>query len=241
MDQILLLHGAIGAKDQFTSLAALLQDRFAVHTLDFYGHGGQPIPDEPFSITLFSKQVLDYLDQHSIKRVHIFGYSLGGYVGMYIAKHYPERINQLITLATKFYWDEPVAAKEIPQLNAGLIEQKLPAFAEQLRQRHQPQDWKLVLEKTKELLLNLGKNNALHLSDYTDIQTRCLILLGDRDKMVSLEETESVYVHLPLAQFGILPGTAHPLEQVDMSLLSFMIFHFISGQLRGNQPAKTKA
>ncbi|HPH85882.1 MAG TPA: alpha/beta fold hydrolase [Ferruginibacter sp.] len=230
MNQILLLHGAIGAKDQLSALSVLLTERYEVHAIDFYGHGGKPLPDEPFSIPMFSKQVLEFLDSRSIESIHIFGYSMGGYVGMYLAKHHPGRIRNLITLATKFYWDEPVAAKEIPQLNAGLIEQKLPAFAQQLLQRHHPQDWKTVLEKTKELLLNLGKNNALHLNDYSEIEARCLLLLGDRDKMVSLEETEAVYAHLPDSQLGILPGTPHPIEQVDMNLLSFMIHHFIESR-----------
>ena len=229
MQHLLLLHGAIGAKDQLQPLANALQDKYIVHSINFSGHGGSAFPDEPFSIELFTKDVLDYLQQNNITTANVFGYSMGGYVGMYLAKHHPGQINKVITLATKFYWDETIAAKEIKMLDATTIEQKIPAFAQQLQQRHAPQDWKLLLEKTAALLLSLGKNNTLQLEDYTSISTPSLLLLGDRDKMITLDETLTVYKQLPNAQLGILPNTAHPIEKVNIDMLAFFIQGFIGG------------
>jgi pimeloyl-ACP methyl ester carboxylesterase len=226
VDTILLLHGAIGAKDQLQELAETLQDKYTVHTINFTGHGGLPIPEEPFSIPLFANQVLEYMQLNEIDKAHIFGYSMGGYTGMYLAKNYPDRIKKLVTLATKYYWDEPVSAKEIPNLDAAIIENKFPDFAAQLKQRHLPQDWKIILEKTKELLLQLGRNNPLRLRHYTGITTPCLLLLGDRDKMVTREETIGVFSLLKNARLCILPATPHPIEQVDVELLSFFIKRF---------------
>ena len=229
MQHLLLLHGAIGAKDQLLSLANALQDKYIVHTINFRGHGGVTFPEQPFSIELFTKDVLDYLQQNNITTINIFGYSMGGYVGMYLAKHHPEQINKVVTLATKFHWDESTAAKEIKMLDASTIEQKIPAFAQQLQQRHAPQDWKLLLEKTTTLLTSLGKNNTLQLEDHTTISTPSLLLLGDRDKMITLDETLAVYKQLPNAQLGILPNTPHPIEKVNIDLLAFFIQHFIGG------------
>ena len=112
MQHLLLLHGAIGSKEQLEPLAALLKDDFIVHTLSFSGHGGNPIPDEPFSIGFFAREVLQYMRQQNIERANIFGYSMGGYVGLYIAKYYPEKLLKIITLATKVQWGEAIAAKE---------------------------------------------------------------------------------------------------------------------------------
>jgi pimeloyl-ACP methyl ester carboxylesterase len=97
-----------------------------------------------------------------------------------------------------------------------------------LQQRHAPNDWLVLLDKTKELLTNLGKQNTLQLEDYTYITTPSLILLGDRDKMVTLEETAAVYKQLPNAQLGVLPGTPHAFEQVNVSVLAEMITRFIN-------------
>jgi hypothetical protein len=53
-----------------------------------------------------------------------------------------------------------------------------------------------------------------------------MLLLGDRDKMVLLEETVAVYKSLPNAQMAVLPCTAHPIEQVDIALLDFFVRRF---------------
>ena len=176
---------------------------------------------------MFANDVFRYLDDQKILTVNIFGYSMGGYAGMYLARHHAEKINKLITLATKFEWNAEIAAREIKMLDAVKIEEKIPQFAKQLTQRHQPQDWKTLLQKTAELLKNLGEKNTITNEDYKLINTSSLIMLGDRDKMVSLDETLNVYRELPNAQLGILPATSHPLEQADIKMISFMIAKFL--------------
>lgn len=228
MQRLLLLHGAMGAQTQFEKLRNELENDFIVHTLNFTAHGGTTITETPLSIELFAADILHYLDNNDLDTVNIFGYSMGGYAGMYIAKYFPSRITKLMTLATKFYWDEAVAAKEIKMLDAATIELKVPAFAKQLAERHAPFDWKLLLHKTALMMEDLGKNNTLKQDDFLDITTPCLIILGDRDKMVTLDETIAVYKSLPHAQMNILPNTPHPLEQVNNKLLAYTIKHFLN-------------
>ena len=67
----------------------------------------------------------------------------------------------------------------------------------------------------------------LQFQDYAAINIPVLLLLGDRDKMITLEETIAVFNQLPNAQMAMLPGTPHPIEQVDISLLSFLIEKFL--------------
>lgn len=227
MQHLLLLHGAIGSKEQLQDLSNLMECDYNVHLLNFEGHGGENIPDTSFSIQSFAHEVLDYMQQHHIEQANIFGYSLGGYVGMYIAKYFPQKIRRLVTLATKFYWDEEIAAKEIKMLDAATILQKVPAFADELAKRHSPNDWKVVLQKSAEMLLNLGSDNVLKTEDYADITMQCLIMLGDRDKMVTLDETLHVYKQLSNAQLCILPNTHHPIEPVDKHLIAFLMQRFL--------------
>jgi hypothetical protein len=137
-------------------------------------------------------------------------------------------VNKIVTLATKFHWDEQAAAKEIKVLDAKIILEKVPAFARQLEQRHLPNDWKILLDKTKEMLLKLGKNNVLKVEDYKNISIPCLLLLGDKDKTVTVEETGAVHRALPVAIFKLLADTAHPIEQVNTDLLFKMISEFFN-------------
>ena len=227
MQHLLLLHGALGSKAQLASLASALQDHYTVHTLNFPGHGGRPFPEAPFSIPFFSEQVSTYMQEMGILQAHIFGYSMGGYAAMYLAKQYPDKVNKLITLATKFHWDEQTATQEAGMLDATIIQQKLPAFAAQLQERHAPNDWMALLDKTKQLLTGLGQHNALQLPDYRAVTTPVLLLLGDRDKMVTLEETVAVYQQLPTAQLGVLPNTPHAIEKAVVDALADTIRRFL--------------
>lgn len=228
MQDILLLHGAIGAMDQLQELETKLASSFRVHRLNFSGHGGNPFSGRPFSIALFAGEVIDYLDRHKIERIHIFGYSMGGYVGLYLAFHFPLRIHKIVTLATKFNWDVNIAVNEIKMLQADKIEEKLPAFAGSLQRRHEPNNWKTVLEKTAAMLFEMGKSNPLATGDFTNMHQPVLLMLGDRDKMVTLDETLGVYKLLPNAQLAVLPNTAHPIELVNMDKLAVELSSFIA-------------
>lgn len=227
MHPLILLHGAIGSKDQLMPLAAVLRDQFDTHLFNFNGHGGTPFSGEPFSIPLFSGELLSYMEENGIAQASLFGYSMGGYAAMHFALNHPSRVSRVVTLATKFHWDGPTAAKEVKMLNAETIQEKVPAFASELEKRHGATAWKELLEKTKELLLELGANNMLSLSDYASMATPCLVMIGDRDKMVTMEETIAVYKQLPKGQLGVLPGTAHSMEAVNVDLLGHVMKEFL--------------
>ncbi|MCE3281598.1 MAG: alpha/beta hydrolase [Chitinophagaceae bacterium] len=220
MKDLLLLHGAIGSAAQIAPLKALLEPQLRVHTLDFPGHGGTGMPAE-FSIPAFARFVAEFLDEQQLENVSVFGYSMGGYVAMYIARNYGKPyFSRIITLGTKYHWDEPVAEKETRMLRAEVIEQKVPAFAEVLKERHSPNDWKAVLSMTAEMLLEMSRNSPLREEDFSHIYLPVVVMLGDGDKMVTLDESTTVANMLPAGQFRLLTGTPHPLEQVNAQMLA---------------------
>lgn len=220
---LLILHGAIGASRQLKAVAAQMSAQYDVYLFDFPGHGGKDLPEGPFSIQLFAAATLEYIQAHQLQQLTIFGYSMGGYVAMYLAKHHPQLINRVITLGTKFHWDEPTAAREIKMMDPTAIATKVPDFAAVLADMHAPNDWKEVLQRTADMLTAMGKDNPLKPDDYKNIRTASLIMLGDRDKMVTFEETIATYKALPEAKMAVLPGTPHPVEKVAPSLLAFFL------------------
>jgi len=227
MDPILLLHGALGTRAQLQPLSSLLR-QYEVHTLNFSGHGDACPAASDLSIQLLAEETAAYLDDHKLPPVPIFGYSMGGYVAMYLARHYPGKVSGVITLGTKYHWDAATAARELKMLDAGVIEQKVPAFAAALQERHAPQDWKQVLAATAALMQGLGQAPALSPEDYAAIRIPCLVMLGDRDQMVSLQETLDVYRALPQAQLAVLPNTPHPIEKADADLVSVLVQRFLT-------------
>lgn len=228
MKKLILLHGAIGSKEQLLPLAAVLSKNFEVYSINFKGHGNEEKTEEPFTIEAFSKQLADYIQLISPSTpVNVFGYSMGGYVALYAAKQFPQFINRIVTLGTKFFWDSAVAEQEKAMLHAEKIEEKLPAFANTLQQRHVANGWKNVLAKTTDMLEHLGESNLLLNVNVSTIPNPTLLMLGDRDKMVTIHETINVYAQLPNAQMCILPGVPHLLEKADINLLTYMIERFI--------------
>ncbi|SCY88067.1 alpha/beta fold hydrolase [Flavobacterium caeni] len=225
MTHLLLLHGAIGAQDQLEPLAQALSDDFLLDRLNFAGHGGQPMTG-PFAIDIFAEQVMRYLDNQQIDRVDIFGYSMGGYVALYLAKMYPHRVRRIFTLGTKFEWTPDIAARETKMLNPEIIAEKIPVFAAALEKRHAPNDWKQVLSKTADMMMGLGRANPLVLDDFSGIDLPVLLGLGDSDTMVTRAETEAVLNRLPNARLTVLPQTPHPIEKADVRLLQSEILSF---------------
>jgi len=228
MEHILLLHGAIGAKTQLNDLATGLGSAFTVHQLNFSGHGGSQHLADKFSIELFAEDVLSYLNKNDLISISVFGYSMGGYVALYLARHHPKKIKKIVTLATKFTWDESIADNESAMLQPEKIQEKLPEFAESLRARHAPADWKQVLQKTAAMLADMGKDNPLKKEDYKTVQQEVLLLLGDKDKMVTLDETEEICNALPNARLQILTDTPHPIERVNTAGLTQIITGFLA-------------
>jgi pimeloyl-ACP methyl ester carboxylesterase len=223
MQQLLLLHGAIGSSEQFDTLIPLLKNQFDIRTLNFSGHGGKPLHSDEFSIQLFASDVLSWMDANRMVTIDIFGYSMGGYVALYLAKHHPDRIGKLFTFATKFNWNPAGAHKEAAMLNAEKIAEKVPAFAKALEQKHGAESWKAVLSKTAAMMLSLGNNPALTLNDLSEIQQQALVAVGDRDTMVSLEETIDIYRHLKNGLLLVMPQTQHPFEKVHTEQLAAQI------------------
>lgn len=225
MKHLLLLHGAIGIKDQLEPLAKLLGEHYRVSFLNFSGHGGTAMP-EAFSIPLFAEEVVAWLKQNKIDRIDIFGYSMGGYVAMYLAVHYPAFVNKIATLGTKYNWSPETAKKEVGLLNPEVIETKLPKFAAQLQQKHLPNNWKIVLQKTATMLLQMGENPPLQKKDFETMEHEVLLLAGDRDKMVTLEETIDTYKLLKAGCLCVLPSTPHPIELLNIHTTSLLIRDF---------------
>ena len=227
MKDILLLHGALGCSEHFTNLIPLLNKHFKVHTLNFSGHGRRPSHTHAFTIQNLAHEVLDYLNEHQLKQVAIFGYSMGGYVALWLARFYPERIAEIYTLGTKLNWSAEEVEKEIKFLNAEKVFEKVPAFAQALAQLHGEHEWKSLMSKTALLMKDLAHTH-LTAQDFIKIKHRILLTRGDKDDMVTQEETELVHQLLNTSELKTYPNVVHAIEKVPTLLIAEEIKRFFS-------------
>jgi pimeloyl-ACP methyl ester carboxylesterase len=219
METILLLHGALGSKSQLDALKAILEaEGLTVYSTNFSGHSGESFRND-FGIETFTQDVLRFLRKNQLQRVHIFGYSMGGYVALWFAQNYPEHVGKIVTLGTKFDWSPESAEKEVKKLNPEKIQEKIPAFARILEHRHAPNDWKELLHKTASMMIGLGNKPLLNDGILKSIRTNTLILLGDQDDMADRNYSQHVAQVLPHSTFRLLDNTPHPIEKMDIKVL----------------------
>lgn len=224
MRKLLLLHGALGCAANFAQIKEMLSDVFQIHTLNFENHGGREVADT-ISIPGFAEEVLAYLNENNIDKISIFGYSMGGYVALYLAKEHPERIDKLFTLATKFNWTPDGAAKEAAMLDPIKISEKIPKYAAALEQLH-GENWKDLMRKTAVMMIGLGNDPAFKDEDFQQINIPVLLSVGDKDAMVTMAETEKVHRLIPGSQLLVLPDTIHPIDRVNQQELAKEIKKF---------------
>ena len=134
-----------------------------VVTLDLYGRGFSDNPDVAYTDQLFATQVLELLDHLKIEKATLLGLSNGGRVVSQLVGLAPERVEQLIYVASSGFRDVSratnvdVSQAEIDQLVARYPD--LPAG--QLSDFKDPtnfQDWD---DKYAELLVHKGFARAL--------------------------------------------------------------------------------
>jgi esterase/lipase len=226
MQNILLLHGALGASTDLEPLSkALIQKGFSVYSFSFSGHGKTKFEND-FNVPQFSKELETFIQSNKLEKLGVFGYSMGGYVALNLAQKSHSLIDKIITLGTKFNWSAEAVGKEVKQLNPDIIQEKVPGFANMLEQKH-GSSWKDLLTKTASLMQDIHTHQYLSIESLTEIKIPVLIGLADKDQMVSLDETVSVYKTLGSANMYMLPNTKHPMESVDAELLSTLIENFI--------------
>ncbi len=212
---LVLLHGALGAAAQFSPLSELLSPYFRVLTFDFAGHGGRSAAPDGWRMQHFVEELAAWLQAELTQPAQFLGYSMGGYVALALAAQHPALVRGVVTLGTKFVWDEATAAHEAARLDPAVISAKVPVFAATLTERHTAgAGWEAVVRGTADLLRDLGRAPLLTPDVLTTIAQPVRVLVGDRDATVSIEETAAAYRVLPAGQLGVLPGTPHPLERV---------------------------
>lgn len=224
MPNLILLHGALGHSNIFNPYLETLSSYFTIHSPLFSGHGNLDLPTDGISIEKYTQELAEYCKENGLTDVHILGHSMGGYVALCYAIKFPENINSIMTLGTKFDWTEEQALKESKMLNPETIAEKVPQYAQLLEVQHGP-TWKLLLPAIADLMIDLGKNPPLK-DNLSTINAPIQIMVGDKDNMVTIEESLTVYRELPNAKLAVLPDTKHPMDKVRPSLLLNLIKDF---------------
>ena len=197
-------------------LAEQLEASLDPVSLDLPGHGGADLGGGGFDLQTMRARVVHELESWHLGRIAVFGYSMGGYVALEVARRRPDLVSTVITFATKFDWTPESAAKEARHLDAGKIRAKVPYFAEQLERRHTALGWEAVLSHTAAMMHSLANEPILNPDKLREIHCPVRVMVGDKDGTVSVEESLAASRSMERGELEVLPGVSHPFEKVPL-------------------------
>jgi len=95
--------------------------------LDLRGHGESEKPDIPYSIQLFSEDLLCFLQRLKLLNAHLLGFSLGAAVVQQFTLDHPDKTSSLILLSP-FSYNDPDVRENLKRLRESVVRGGLPVF-----------------------------------------------------------------------------------------------------------------
>jgi pimeloyl-ACP methyl ester carboxylesterase len=97
---VILIHGFLYNTVMWKKNIEDLAKNFKVYVIDLWGWGYSERLKEPnYSFELYGKQVVGFMDALKIPSASLVGQSMGGGTAVYVAAHFPDRVDKLILVA----------------------------------------------------------------------------------------------------------------------------------------------
>jgi 3-oxoadipate enol-lactonase len=101
----LMLSNSLGTNlHMWDDQAGELAKHFRLIRYDRRGHGQSGVPQGPYSMERFGRDVIAVLDALNIEKTSWCGLSMGGMVGQWLGANAPDRVDKLILSNTNFYY-----------------------------------------------------------------------------------------------------------------------------------------
>ncbi len=218
-EPILMLHGMLGTFERELACMVPYFSDCQLVCPDLPAHGGSPgAALDPRG----TAEVMLALCEHlALSRVHVFGYSYGGFVGLMMAERRPDAVSALMMHATRFFWTQPEADEFSADLRPNALTKNNPRWAEVLRQDHAPQGadhWKTLCEIASGYVVSLP--DFMNTVDVSNIATPVCVSCGDRDAMLPVREAEQLAGMLPRGSLAVIPESAHPMQETRIGILA---------------------
>lgn len=126
---LLFLHGFLGNGNDFKISISQLSPQYCCLTVDLPGHGQTQVlgADHYYTMAETAAGLIEFLNHLNFKRCHLFGYSMGGRLALYLTLHFPQYFQRVILESTS-----PGLKTETEQFNRLKSDEKLAESLEYL-------------------------------------------------------------------------------------------------------------
>ena len=209
---LILLHGNGENCDYFEHQISHFSMNYHVIAIDTRGHGQSPRGEKPFTIKQFAEDLLDFMNEKSIEKSILLGFSDGGNIALEFALKYPERAERLIIDGANLF---PRGVKPLYQwpIEIGYCIAKL--FSKKSE--------KALLNA--EMLSLMVNEPHIEPSELTCLTMPVLVMAGTKD-MIKESHTLLIYKSLPNAQLAIMEGD-HFVASKNADLFNKVVTEFL--------------
>lgn len=202
---LLLLHGALQSGESLAPLRRALSPHFRLVVPDQRGHGRT---NNPGGVVHDGQMAADAAalirTLYPGARVSVCGFSMGGSVALRLAYEYAELLQACVVMGSRHRVDplQRSARALLPEN----VRRKMPQWAAQLPEKHQHTPW-------EELAMALHRLFQVS-PDFTPeelgrIRTPMLVIHGEKDDMVPVEQGRDLAAAVAGARLLVLPNAAH--------------------------------
>lgn len=244
-DPLLLISGLGSDSSSWAGVVKKFLLNFKVIIFDNQGTGRSDDMRKPHTIHQMASDTISLLDYLKIKRSHIIGHSMGGYIAQDIAINYPERVNKLILEGTAsvssrrnnelfFEFYKNLNAKEdfgnwirkwaywlfSPRtFTVGRFVENFVKGAEKYPYHTSADNFKAQLEAIR--LFDVRAKIGL-------IKAKTLILEGKDDILITPQEAGILAKNIHKSVFKLLDGAAHSIHIENPKLFTDTVLEFLN-------------
>jgi pimeloyl-ACP methyl ester carboxylesterase len=215
---VLLLHAWVESSACFDRLLPALPPSLRVFAMDQRGHGDADKPADGYALVDFADDIEAFMDAVGLPSAVLLGSSSGGYVAQQVAVHVPHRVDGLVLVgAPRSLQGRPAFADEVDRLtdlvDATWVEESLTWFP----RYHDVPDW-YIKDRIRDGLRVpahvwraglTGLTTAVPPSESGTITVPTLIIWGERDELLPLQDGEMLAAAIPGSRLVVYEDTGH--------------------------------
>lgn len=200
---VVVLHGGgVGTPYEMGQLIDSLSKKFKVFVVSSRGHGRSEIGHTEISLEQKASDVNSILEQNSVDKAILLGFSDGAYTAYQFAAMYPQKSDRVIAIGAgtlhKGFFSGELKLSDLKQLDSRFVQQ-------QLQIRPEPERWQEFLSDYMKFWnqMEIGKDI------FSKIKAPVLLVVGDEDDHAPVKTVLEAHQLLKESSLLVVPKAWH--------------------------------